>query len=321
MTAFGCLIGGAVGAGWVDSASAEAAHAAPGATRPDAPGPERTEEDAVRTKLEALVLQARTGESLEPLARSTVLDDIARAGAERMTVQGAASSGELTSWLPDGVESAVNAGVGESAEQLHTTWLDSPEHRSALLGDYTHVGIAAVVENGQTRAVAVFADFPPTAAADGDAAAAAERGITAVDTAESSIASDVATGGAGPDVPAGNGGAATTGPVTMENPMPAETNTDAASSPTALSGTVWTTESGNRRGFVPVPRLGEAPVPSPADGLSSLPAAVLTGSLAEESATMGVRMGMVAVLLLAAFLAVPRFVRRLRGGITRGTTR
>ena len=104
--------------------------------------------------------QARSAQGLAPLERAGDLDAIAAGWAtqlrddyeqkdDRQAVlrHNPALAQQMPGRFPQGAENVgftvrTGAPAAELAEALHTGYMESPNHRSNVLGDYTHVGVA-----------------------------------------------------------------------------------------------------------------------------------------------------------------------------------
>ena len=84
----------------------------------------------------------RSSNGLSALSRDGSLDSYARSWAQKMAANGAIShSNNLDSLLGQWSSVGENVGVGYSVGALFGAFVDSPNHRSHTVGDFTHVGI------------------------------------------------------------------------------------------------------------------------------------------------------------------------------------
>jgi hypothetical protein len=121
--------------------------------------------------LASLVNRDRAAHALPALARSASLDAIAVTWAHHMADSGRMSHNpNLATQAPAGWRAlGENVAMGQpTPEAMEAAWMASPGHRANILGDYTHVGVAFIVANGQVWGVEVFAKYataPPKTAA------------------------------------------------------------------------------------------------------------------------------------------------------------
>lgn len=114
--------------------------------------------------IKRLANSARADAGLDPLARDSALDGLARKWAHKIAADRALSHNpDLSEQVPEGWQ-----GVGENVAmgyrtgaEMHRGWMNSDGHRANILGDYTHIGIAFVVVDGTSWGVQVFAKYPP----------------------------------------------------------------------------------------------------------------------------------------------------------------
>lgn len=83
----------------------------------------------------------RSSDGLPALSRSGSLDSYARSWAEQMAANGGLSHSDVGSLLGQWGAVGENIGVGYSVSALFGAFVDSPDHHSNIVGDFTHVGI------------------------------------------------------------------------------------------------------------------------------------------------------------------------------------
>lgn len=83
----------------------------------------------------------RSSQGLSALSRSGSLDSYARSWAEQMAANGGLSHSDVGSLLGQWSAVGENTGVGYSVSALFGAFVDSPDHQSNILGEFTHVGI------------------------------------------------------------------------------------------------------------------------------------------------------------------------------------
>jgi len=116
--------------------------------------------------LASLVNRDRAAHGVPALARSASLDAIAVTWAHHMADSGRMSHNpNLATQAPAGWRAlGENVAMGQpTPEAMEAAWMASPGHRANILGDYTHVGVAFLVANGQVWGVEVFAKYAAAA--------------------------------------------------------------------------------------------------------------------------------------------------------------
>lgn len=83
----------------------------------------------------------RDSNGLPALSRNGSLDSYARSWAEQMAANGGLSHSDVGSLLGQWSAVGENIGVGYSVGSLFGAFVDSPDHQSNIVGDFTHVGI------------------------------------------------------------------------------------------------------------------------------------------------------------------------------------
>lgn len=83
----------------------------------------------------------RSSNGLSALSRSGSLDSYARSWAQQMAANGSLSHSNVGSLLGQWSSVGENVGVGYSVGSLFGAFVDSPEHQSNIVGDFTHMGI------------------------------------------------------------------------------------------------------------------------------------------------------------------------------------
>lgn len=84
----------------------------------------------------------RSSNGLASLSRSGSLDSYARSWAQEMAAKGGITHSEnLGSLLGQWDSVGENVGVGYSVGSLFSAFVDSPQHQSNIVGDFTHMGI------------------------------------------------------------------------------------------------------------------------------------------------------------------------------------
>lgn len=112
----------------------------------------------------ALVQQQRVANGLPPLVVSAGLTRAAEAWSDHQlaigTIQHNPDPGSFLApfWLAWG----ENVGMGPSPEVLMSMFMNSPEHRANILGDYNRIGVGVSLRGDGTEFVTLdFEKFPP----------------------------------------------------------------------------------------------------------------------------------------------------------------
>lgn len=116
----------------------------------------------------ALVNQARAAEGLGPLKLNSSMNAVSTAWAKQMAANGAMTHNpSYANQIPSGwSRAAENVAKGwPSASAVHDGWMNSPGHRTNIMGDYTDIGIAFVTTGGTTWAVENFGKYGASVAA------------------------------------------------------------------------------------------------------------------------------------------------------------
>jgi len=92
---------------------------------------------------------ARQANGLRPYTVSSDLTSIARQHSDQMASQGKLyHNGSLTSQVQNWQAVGENVGDGPTVSDIHTAFMNSPEHRANILDhDYTQVGIGVTVDS------------------------------------------------------------------------------------------------------------------------------------------------------------------------------
>lgn len=99
----------------------------------------------------------RGGAGLGALTRSGSLDSYARSWAKKMAASGSLSHSNIGSLLGSWSAAAENVGMGGSVSAIFSALAGSSGHNTNMLGDYTHMGIGAWVDdNGMIWTAHVF---------------------------------------------------------------------------------------------------------------------------------------------------------------------
>jgi uncharacterized protein YkwD len=100
----------------------------------------------------------RSSNGLATLTRSGALDAEAKAWAQNMGTSGSLSHSNVGRLIPPWSAVAENVGAGGSVSSVFSLLAGSSSHRDNMLGDYTHVGAGAWVDqNGKIWTVHLFA--------------------------------------------------------------------------------------------------------------------------------------------------------------------
>ncbi|MFP3881825.1 MAG: CAP domain-containing protein [Actinomycetota bacterium] len=83
----------------------------------------------------------RSSNGLPALSRNGSLDSYARSWAKQMAANGGLSHSDFGSLLGQWSAVGENIGMGYSVSSLFGAFVDSPDHQSNIVGDFTHVGI------------------------------------------------------------------------------------------------------------------------------------------------------------------------------------
>lgn len=83
----------------------------------------------------------RSSNGLPAISRNGSLDSYARSWAQHMAANGGLSHSDIGSLLGQWSAVGENVGVGHSVSSLFGAFVDSPDHKSNIVGEFTHVGI------------------------------------------------------------------------------------------------------------------------------------------------------------------------------------
>ncbi|MGH3349928.1 MAG: CAP domain-containing protein [Nocardioides sp.] len=250
--------------------------------------------------IKQLANAARADAGLEPLARDSALDKLARRWAHKMAADGSLSHNpDLAEQVPEGWR-----GIGENVAQGYTTgaemhegWMGSEGHRANILGDYTHIGIAFVVVDGGSWGVQVFAKYPP-----GVRPAVKPKAASPEPEPESTPEANP-TKAAAPPPSAKPTPSPTAAPTPSRTPSASASPTQSAS-PSESAEPAW--PEGDSESAAPVTYDSGSPVAA-SSGLFGL-------GIVEVAAGV---LGLSALALLVAFLLVRRRRARLREALRR----
>jgi uncharacterized protein YkwD len=92
----------------------------------------------------------RSGQGLAGLSRSGPLDSYARSWAKKMAANGGLSHSNIGSLLGTWSAVAENVGMGGSVSGIFSALAGSSGHNANMLGDYTHMGVGAWVDDNGT---------------------------------------------------------------------------------------------------------------------------------------------------------------------------
>lgn len=106
----------------------------------------------------SLINSYRGSKDHPSLSRSGSLDAYARSWAEKMAKDGSLSHSDIGSLLGQWSSVGENVGVGGSVSALFDAFVNSPNHQSNIVGDFTHMGIGVYQDSdGTLWTVHVFA--------------------------------------------------------------------------------------------------------------------------------------------------------------------
>lgn len=104
-------------------------------------------DDALNAQFVSLMNRDRAANGLPPLATNTALTSIAQSWSAVLLGNGTLSHNpNLPAQLPAGwIRYGENVGMGGSASSLEAAFMNSPEHRANILGQFTLVGVGTSV--------------------------------------------------------------------------------------------------------------------------------------------------------------------------------
>lgn len=121
----------------------------PTTTKPPSTTTTTTPSGGFRSDMEADFLSRinayRAASGLGALTANTKLNSRARDWSRRMADNGNLSHSNLVDLLPPWSAAGENVGRGNTVESLFNALVNSPPHRSNMLGNFTHVGIGVWV--------------------------------------------------------------------------------------------------------------------------------------------------------------------------------
>ncbi|MDJ0335639.1 CAP domain-containing protein [Salinibacterium sp. G-O1] len=111
----------------------------------------------------SLVNEARWSQGSAGLVRNSAMDTVAAGWAAQLAQAGTLSHNpSYSSQIPGGwTAAAENVAQGYAGgAAMQNGWMNSPGHRTNILGNFTDIGIAYLESGGTTWGVQVFANYP-----------------------------------------------------------------------------------------------------------------------------------------------------------------
>ena len=202
-----------------------------------------------------LVNQARTSAELPGLIHNPAMDSVAVNWADQMSAvnqlsHNPACSSQIT---PGWNRAGESVAMGQpTASAMHTAWMDSPNHRANIFGNFTNIGIGIGTVNGCPWGVEDFGKYPGPAGSPAPALASIAGAPAAVMKASTVAADDVLVPDTDPAVgPAAAPRRATASPAHSETSAHSVTSahSDATASPGREPVTLSATKSADQRPF------------------------------------------------------------------------
>ncbi|HJQ76159.1 MAG TPA: CAP domain-containing protein [Acidimicrobiia bacterium] len=117
---------------------------------PDPPATDAGFNSGAESDFAGRINSHRGGAGLGALSRSGSLDSYARSWAKKMASAGGLSHSNIGSLLGSWSAVAENVGMGGSVSGIFSALAGSGGHNANMLGDYTHMGIGAWVDDNGT---------------------------------------------------------------------------------------------------------------------------------------------------------------------------